>query len=494
MDSAKPIFIICILLSAYSTLFAEEEPSASAISSPLLDESPVNSPTVVDEEDVPLDAWIIPKKNINASPSESFNANPSAQPSNVDVEKEAEEKRIYKALLEEYKKDSEVKRTEEKFKKESRKVQTVFKKTALTKKDQERINKIKDTQKKVVIEQRKELSNLFNTKKEEDSLIRFCVINYPIVGLPSELRKLDPKIFAAQLTTDWKNGLKAIVQAECKVVLYTGIFGKTATKSKEFLEKSIEYISKGTGSGWKMILNSPEANSIFAVLYDPKSIDVFKSEKLDGLSLRRGGPYTENAFSLAPLEIAIEKKNEAAPRRYIIISFDLRDASSPLKKPKIYHSMQMASTLLEASINRVNQNTEETTVLAGYIGETRTHPVFQILQGIMTPVDFLEGNACKLNEKEKEVFTCDNTRLEKTARTMMGLFSELPTLFKKQDRILLSKNKNKRNAEIFIAQTSLDSIKSRDNNKLLGASFDVIKGQQFEYSFLYVDLLAGKRE
>ena len=77
---------------------------------------------------------------------------------------------------------------------------------------------------------------------------------------------------------------------------------------------------------------------------------------------------------------------------------------------------------------------------------------------------------------------------------MLGLFSELSSLFGKQDKIALNKNLNKLDSEFFIDLDALESIKSTDNNKLLGASFDVIKGKQFDHTFFYVDLLGGAKD
>jgi len=492
MKSLSSILFIAWAFLVNPILLAEDipTPAISASTGPTVEQSLIRK--AGDEEDVPLDAWIIHKKEVlKESPSDVPSGSPSLDFSSID--QESEEKRIYKALIEDYHKDTE-EVIKQKEIREKRKPQEIFKKTALSKRDQARIDKIKNIQKKIVAEQKIEFADLLEIKKDHNSTLRLCMLNYPVLGLPSELRKIDPNIKSSELTNDWKNGLKLIVQTDCSIVLYTGVYGKTSSKIKEFLDKTLNYLHSGTGSTWKMLLNSDEANSTFAVLYNTQLIEIVKFERLIGLELRRGGPFQENKFSLIPLELTLEKKNEPMPKRYTIISFDLRDKSSPLKKPNIHFQMQMASALLEASINRVNQNNDESVILAGFLGENRGHPAFQVLQGIVTPVDFLEGKACTLTEKEKPLFHCDKTQLDKAPRIMMGVFSDLQMFFNKQQKNSLKRDVGKRTSEFFINESSLDNLKSSPKNKLLGASFDVIKGKQFEYTFLYVDLLGGNKE
>jgi hypothetical protein len=57
----------------------------------------------------------------------------------------------------------------------------------------------------------------------------------------------------------------------------------------------------------------------------------------------------------------------------------------------------------------------------------------------------------------------------------------------------VDKNIEKLTAEVFLSNKSLESAKN-EKNKLIGASLDVIKGKQFEYSFLFIDLLGGDQE
>lgn len=497
MGKFNKIFLAIFSLVLSREILAEDSPSAIVSLSATSEPSQVSSP--IDDEDVPLDAWIIKKKidpspaiQISPSPSISTEASPTAS-----IDELTEDKRVYKALLEEQRREQEEGTSTNKkkgFKNEGKQhALHVFKKTALSKYDQSRIDKIKQVQKTVIAEQKREFADLLSVKKSALTSLRLCVLSYPAMGLPSEVKKIDPKIISANITADWKNGLKLLVQNECNIVLYHGIYGKTNAKSIEFFDKTMDFLKKATAVSWKQVLNPSQANTYFAVIYDPNAIEIGSVESLSGITLRRGGPFKEDNFSIVPLEVNFIKKDEANPKKYTLITFDLRDTLNPLKKLKIHYQMQMASALLEASINRINSIEDSNVILAGSIGENRKHPAFQILQGAFSPVDFLEGKACKLTEDQADKFSCDRTKLLVEPRTLLGVFTDLSHLMNKTTQIAVDKNIEKLTAEVFLSNKSLESAKN-EKNKLIGASLDVIKGKQFEYSFLYVDLLGGDKE
>ncbi len=490
---SKILFIyLCGFLALVEPLQAEDSPNPT----------PTESATaaVIEDEEVPLDAWIIRKKEVEVEVDEpAVDPTASSSVNITDIGGEAEEKRIYKALLENFQKDTEAKSLEKQVVKETKNPQTVFKKTALSKRDMLRIDKLKKVQRRLIYRQKKEFAHLLTSKKEIVPTLRYCILNYPIIGLPSEVRQLDSKVQSADLSSDWKNGIALIVQSSCNVVLYTGLYGRTLTKRKAFIDKTLDFIELGTGISWKYLLNSNDTNSAFMMLYDPNVIDLFKYESLSGLTLRRGGVFKESEFSMVPLEISFEIKNQAKTQKYTFISFDLRDSTSPIKKLDIHYQMQMAATLLEAAVNRTNKRIDETVVLAGRLGENQAHPVYQIVQGILAPVDFLKDKACVLTDSsgedvKAELFICDQSKLKKEPRTLLGLFSDLTVFMPKPQKIAISREIKNIDSEFFIAEASIRSLKNVENNRLYGASYDVIKGKQFNYSFLYVDLSGAKKE
>ncbi len=490
-----------LVFQFFNTIVWAEDTVSENIASenPTLSNSP-SSNSAFTEDEVPLDAWIINKKVTKDIVKDT----PTPEESDGISKKEAdsiqleEDKRVYKALLENYVSEgSEIEENNNPVEKNNinRVQQTVFTKTAISKKDEARFQKIKKIQRQVLKNQKVKFASLLEVKKNKIKSFRLCIGEVKAMGMPSDLRRLDQSYVTASITSDWKSLVKLTVQSECDIILVTGLYGKTIASGQEFMDKTVALLSKGSLKKWKHLSYPKGQLTFYSIIYNEERLKVEFPEEIDTISLRRGGDFIEDKFTLNPSQLIVEDLTTDIPSSNRLIFFDLKEPTSPLKKPKYPHTLQMASALLEVILSRSQDQNHDLNMLVGSLQATPSSAVSKVLRGIISPSDFLPERACSFPVVKEGVATevvCDETKIEKKPRTLFGVFSDLVHEFNKKTK----KSKHYSfSSDFFLPENSLNVIKETSNDLFpFGYNGVVFKGKQNPISFLWIDIKSEKRK
>lgn len=451
----------------------------------------------------PLDSWI---KKAPLKHKEEENNQIEANEVGEKVYNEElieEEKRVYEELVSSYVAPKE--RNEE--------IQRIFQKTILTKSEQARLEKMKATQKRVQAEVKTRLKKMNNVTSVIENTLRFCELSYDIMGLSTEVKSYKPEVskFVNKL---WKNSLNKIVSKSCDLVLISGIVARTSLKGQEFLDKTKLLISGISREDWSIKSGSSARGASYAVLFKSKILTLEHAVSIDKVSLRRGGIFEEEDFSINPSEY-IFRDVRNGDKRFRLIANDFVYENAPLKKLKVPYQMQMASALKELAQNRAKSDPEVPVVLMLNMRFLPIHPAYHVLVGSLGLENFQPDGGCILEEVEeevkedvhakepkdekvkkkkqikekKQVLKCDDS-LVYQERILFNTFNDLYIPGTKTAKFMLKKiAKKKKNltAGSFILQGDIGYVYSKDRNSDVRAGVSSLGDKELAVSLVWSD-------
>jgi hypothetical protein len=445
------------------------------------------------DDELPLDAWVIKK---SLKPKETSTPVPEAA-SFGEVDKNdtlreeliEEEKKVYKALLEGYQDEAS---TSEKV--EVPTAHRIFSRTALSRRDQRRIDNARKMQNRVRKEQMDKVGYLYRKSEYEPLYARFCLASFSILGFPSDVSRFSD-VSSAQVTKTWRNFMQGVVAQDCQFVLMTGLVSVTKTKGTEFLDKTVSYIKKSDNKGWEYRMSSSEGMGFYAIVYNSSILQVKEIDEIQSVILRRGGVFEEQHFINSPTEVVFEDVRVEQANKIRIINFDLRNFRKLSSLPAMPHVLQMTSALNELAMKRDMRNPDEFVLLAGAVWAPKSSPAYQILSGKLALTDFLPDGACALNESSEDaaeaLFSCDDQRIEPRAQTQFGIVSDLhtpPGQASQLERKIIFLAKNAITSDIFIHANSHHVLHTPRRKTHESSGFREIGTEKYPANFMWVDI------
>jgi hypothetical protein len=445
------------------------------------------------DDELPLDAWVI--KNTSrpkTAPTPAPEKGVSDEVEKNDVLRKElieEEKEVYKALLEGYK-DQESSSKEVEIPTAHR----IFSKTALSRRDQKRIDNARKMQNRVKKEQISKVGYLYQKSEYEPLFARFCLASFSILGFPSDVTRFSD-ISSKQVTKTWRSFMQGVVAEDCQFVLMTGLVSITKTKGTEFLDKTVAYIKKTDRKTWEYRMSSSEGMGFYAIVYNSSVLQVKEIEEIQSVILRRGGVFEEQHFINSPTEVVIEDMRVEEAHKIRIINFDLRNFRKLGSLPPMPHVLQMTSALNELAMKRDLRNPDEYVLLAGAIWAPKVSPAYQILSGKLSLTDFLPDGPCVISENTEDtterLFSCDEKRIEPRAQTQFGIVSDLhslPSGAPEQERKIIFLAKSAITSDIFIHANSHHVIHTSKNKAHGSSGFREIGNEKYPATFMWVDI------
>jgi len=505
-------YFLCLIIFISNSI-AEDEVSKSDSNTPNID-SAVNGIQVSpgmnrellekereDEVVLPLDSWII-RKNDSVVPSPT----PKASLEDVLVEDESEEdllskelleeeRRVYNTLLKGYKEGAE------KIEKEhATTASKIFKKSALSKLEQKRIERAKKMQKGILREQRAKISHLLPAPEAIPFKLRLCLAEFSHMGFPAEVaqfHKLKPEEASRSVSKVQNNFYKEVFQNECAFVVMTGLVSRTKTKALEFISKANTFLERVNGTSWKGEVSSAEGPAFYSFIYDTSKVNIVSFEELGAIALRRGGVFEEQSFYAAPMEVHFKDVRISSNRLNRIILFDLRNfrqVGTPVKLP---HALQMASAVNELINNRSNENPDDVILAGGSVWMDRVTPVHQVLSGYLNLEEFLPDRSCVLKlDSSESSYSCDKAIVKSNSKILFGSISDLLTRFVKMsehESKRLKKEKRDLFSDIYFSASSIakgEEVLEKGD----GGSFGLnsIGTKKSPARFIWVDMVSGR--
>lgn len=505
------LYFLCVLI--FNSISIAEEVVSRVDSKSSSIDSPVNvtEDNYFDEERkllerereeevvLPLDSWII-RKNDSAVPSPT----PKALLEDVLVEDESEEdslskelfeeeRRVYNALLEGYKEGSK-----ETKKEQATTASKIFKKSALSKLEQKRIERAKKMQKGILREQRATISHLLPAPEAIPFKLRLCLVEFSHMGFPAEVTqfyKLKPEEVSSSISKTQKNFLKEVYQNECGLVIMTGLVSRTRTKALEFISKVNSFLDKVSVVPWKGEVSSAEGPGFYSFIYDTSKVNIESFDELDTIALRRGGVFEEQEFYATPMEVRFNDLRVSNNRSNRIILFDLRNfrqVGTPVKLP---HVLQMVSAINELVNNRSKEYPDDIILAGGSVWMDRVTPVHQVLSGYLNLEDFLPERACELKlDSTEELYSCEKENMKSNSKILFGSIADLRLridIMSKNERKEFRKDKKDLLSDIYFSASSM----SKGEEVLDSSSYFGLKSIGTEKSparFIWVDMISGR--
>jgi len=394
-----------------------------------------------------------------------------------------EEKKVYRGLVKSY---VEKKRSFEP-------INRIFKKNALSKRDQARIDKIKKVQRKVRRQVRERYAKLIKEKKVEVNLLRICNLSYDLMGLPKEAKRLK-EITGGELSTLWSNSIKETSFLACDLIMVSGVYSTTITNAEEFNQNTVELLGRAFQEPWSFVSTLNGRGASYILFYKISAVQLESAETLDDVSLRRGGGlFSETKFSIPPSQFAFrDKKN--SDFRFKLMAFDFVDKKRSTKKIETTYKMQMASAVKELLEIRQHADPALPWILLINNRFKSSHPAYHILVNSLKMEKFLPEGGCSIVENKKDsvndYFSCEDSIAGKDKRALYSTFSDLYTLPAKTPKSYRKKiRRNKINSQngIFVLQEGVPYVYSKDQKRTPRAGFEKIGSNDLGASITWTD-------
>lgn len=456
---------------------------------------------VIAEDVLPLDAWVVKKPA--QKPVEPILQDDEAEAELSEEEERIlrrkeffeEEKEAYKALLD------DVEESEDEAGSFSGKIPTaskVFKKAALSKIEQRRIENARKIQNKVRAELDKVAKGMIPSVVRVPRSIRFCNAAFSNMGFPADVGRVSQDA-VGNVTSIWRKFNREVVSLNCDFIMMSGLVSRTKTKSAEFLEKTITSINRSEKNNWKYWVSTSEGMGFYGYLYKQDVVRLQEAEEVQSVALRQGGIFTQEHFVSSPMELSLYDPRVDKPNYMRLFLFDFRNFRKLNVLPDTSYMLQMASALHELTIKRSETQLDESVMLMGSFWEPRTSPVYQIISGQLTMEDFLTDAACQLHEKEQieteGVFSCDNEMLKRKAQTIFGVISDISMLNERGTGSEVVKKNIARNAissDIFLHVSGLGIQKKSGKNEEPGFGYMHLGTNKLPASIMWIDLITEK--
>ena len=458
------LFILFFCLPC-SQVLAEDDPaltSPSPESSPVLDNSPAPTvPASVNqiEGGEALDSWIKRDTSVEKIEKESTKKENTGVDAVDGKSLLEEEKKLYQQLIGSYKNTN---RREDS-------IQRIFQKDILTKVDQARIDRAKKVQASIRRIMKAKYKAMTLGEIDQIYPTRICNLSFSIMGLTSEVKK-----FKATMGVPSAKVLKAahkeVVDKGCEVIFVSGLVSKTHTNSLVFLDQFKNTLVKLSNEEWGYRESSATGGGFFAVVYRSKKYSLKSSNFVDKVSLRRGGDFVEDKFSMPPLEVLFSREN-SKDKDFRIFAFDFIFETSPLKDLKASYQMQMASALKELMENRAKENSEVANILMVNMRVRPGNPVTHVLENHLGLENFLPEAGCVLIESkepgQEAKFECDASKLLPRKRALFSSYGDLyqlPVRASAREWKRLSSLKRSAKSGIYVLQSDLSAVYQKDGD------------------------------
>lgn len=468
------INILIILLAIFSTFAAyaqneeiEVQPDGLPTDTDMPPAALKENESAVDDESIPeevaLDSWIKKTPRVDSKKEEVIQEGTEGSDAIDQTAAIEEEKRIYKELVSTYKEKP----------KNYDAIQRVFQKTALSKSDQERITKLKATQRSVRKNMYKKYSEFSPTATSVEDPLRACTMAYEVMTSPSEIKRFK-QIMGKTVSQVWKNSILKMGDVGCDFVVVTGVVAKTSIKTEEFLAKTMLAFSVLLGQEWKYTLLSKGRVNSIVLLYRPERLDILSVKILQEVSLRRGEQFVEQEFPMPPAEVSLKQKSTNTPFKIIANDYVFEESlTKPIKAP---HMLQISSALRELIELRATQEPSMPLFLAVNYRANPTHPLYHVLVNNLTLENFLSTGSCKIIETEETVkkskskirrihHECDEERLRPTRRVLFHSFVDMYRLSAKSSQKSIARlrtQKSNVSHGFFVLQKDIAFVYSKD--------------------------------